>query len=94
MSDKTKETVWSVSKVSATVAMLGLMLSITKGVWTVASDWGSFTEWRKSIDSRLEQHVTQTKQFQTEMMEWRKQQEREMQEIRRRVGVSLRGDFE
>ena len=59
-----KETAWTAGKISACIAVISLLITMTKGVWTVAGDWGSFNVRVMSIDSKLQEHIKQTTDFQ------------------------------
>jgi len=62
--DQVKETAWNAGKVSASVAVITLLTVMTKGVWTVAQDWGTFSARVLSIDERLQEHIRQTQEAQ------------------------------
>jgi len=64
MSDEQKTEAWTAARVSASVAVITLLVVLTKGVWTVAGDWGSFSTRVLSIDTQLQEHIKQTKEFQ------------------------------
>ena len=64
MSENQKAEAWTAARVSASVAVITLLVVMSKGVWTVAGDWGSFSTRVLSIDTQLQQHIQQTKEFQ------------------------------
>ena len=85
MSENSKHAAWSVAKVGSVIAALGLLLSITKAVWVVASTWGEFSSQVRSIDARLTQHIEQTEKFRRDI-------EERLRRIEGKVG-KLEGDF-
>lgn len=83
MSEQTKSAIWSWGAASACIAALGLLLTIAKSTWTVASGWGSTMEKIRSIDVNMQEHIKQTQEFRSEF-------ERRLREIERKVGIAIR----